>query len=203
MLSTINEMYSKLPNLVLGFHGCHKDIFDSVIRMGQHLKRSENDYDWLGNGIYFWENSYERAYDWAKARYGEDSRVVGAVIDLGFCLNLTDYKSSEVLQNWYALLEAYHSLTGTKIPENRNGRSKTDLLLRNLDCAVIQQIHAYNEQMGYEMYDSIRGVFIEGGEVYPGSGFSEKTHTQLCIVNPNCIKGYFAPMQAIIDYHIP
>ena len=51
--SICNEMYSKLPNLVLGFHGCHKDVFDSVVKGGQHLKRSENEYDWLGNGIYF------------------------------------------------------------------------------------------------------------------------------------------------------
>jgi hypothetical protein len=46
--SICNEMYSKLPNLVLGFHGCHKDVFDSVVKGGQHLKRSENEYDWLG-----------------------------------------------------------------------------------------------------------------------------------------------------------
>ena len=39
--SICNEMYSKLPNLVLGFHGCHKDVFDSVVKGGQHLKRSE------------------------------------------------------------------------------------------------------------------------------------------------------------------
>ena len=58
MSGIVNSMYSKLPNLVLGFHGCSKDTFDAVIQNGQHLKKSENDYDWLGNGIYFWENSY-------------------------------------------------------------------------------------------------------------------------------------------------
>ena len=203
MSGIVNSMYSKLPNLVLGFHGCSKDTFEAVIQNGQHLKKSENDYDWLGNGIYFWENSYERAYDWAKARYKEEARVVGAVIDLGYCLNMTDYKSSEILHLGYTLLEAFHSLTGTKMPENRKGRSKTDLLLRNLDCAVIQQIHAYNEKRGYEPYDSIRGVFTEGSEVYPGAGFVEKTHTQLCIINPNCIKGYFAPIEQEDGYRIP
>jgi len=33
VINTGNEMYSKLPNLVLGFHGCHKKVFDSVIKM--------------------------------------------------------------------------------------------------------------------------------------------------------------------------
>lgn len=190
MVNVSNQMYAKLPNLVLGFHGCHKDVFESVIKNGQHLKRSENDYDWLGNGIYFWENSYERAYDWAKARYSDDASVVGAVIDLGYCLNLTDYNSSPVLRLGYNLLKLYHDSNGSSMPVNRNGRSKTDLLLRNLDCAVIEQIHKYYREKNFEPYDSIRGIFTEGKEVYPGSGFVEKTHTQLCIVNPNCIKAF-------------
>lgn len=144
--SICNEMYSKLPNLVLGFHGCHKDVFDSVVKGGQHLKRSENEYDWLGNGIYFWENSPERALDWAKSRYKDEACVVGA---------------------------------------------------------VIEQIHKYYKLNNFETYDSIRGIFTEGKEVYPGSGFVEKTHVQLCIVNPNCIKGYFAPMPYNSEYRIP
>ncbi|MBR1598223.1 MAG: hypothetical protein IJ661_04810 [Lachnospiraceae bacterium] len=196
-------MYAKLPNLVFGFHGCHKSIYNMVVTEGRHLKPSENDYDWLGNGIYFWENSYERAYDWASAKYGDEAKVIGAVLDLGYCLNMTDYKSTQVLKLGYSLLETYNMLSGTAMPENKNGRSKTDLLLRNLDCAVIQQIHRYNAEMGYEPYDSIRGVFTEGDEVYPGAGFIEKTHTQICIVNPNCIKGYFAPIEKDTQYRIP
>jgi hypothetical protein len=29
------------------------------------LRVSRNDYDWRGNGIYFWEYSYQRAFQWA------------------------------------------------------------------------------------------------------------------------------------------
>ena len=64
-------------------------------------------------------------------------------------------------------------------------------------------VHRYNTAMGLEAYDSIRGLFTEGKEVYPGSGFVEKTHVQLCIVNPNCIKGYFAPMPYNGEFRIP
>lgn len=53
------------------------------------------------------------------------------------------------------------------------------------------------------MYDSVRGVFPEGGEVYPGSGFVDKTHIQICIVNPNCIKGYFNPIPYNKKYAMP
>lgn len=198
-----NDMYSKLPNLVLGFHGCNRETYEKVVLNREHLKPSENDYDWLGNGIYFWENSIERAYDWAKAKYSDEACVVGAVLDLGYCLNLTDYKSTKVLRLGYSLLEAFHISTNTNIPENRYGRSDTDLLLRNLDCAVIMQIHDYYKNNGLDMYDSIRGIFVEGKPAYPGSGFIEKTHTQICICNPNCIKGYFTPMPKIDEYNIP
>ena len=129
--------------------------------------------------------------------------MVGAVIDLGYCLNLTDYRSSSVLQLGYELLKTYNETMGNEMPKNRNGRSATDLLLRNLDCAVIEQIHKYYKLNNFETYDSIRGIFTEGKEVYPGSGFVEKTHVQLCIVNPNCIKGYFAPMPYNSEYRIP
>ena len=68
---------------MLGFHGCHKDTYRTVITKGGSLKASTNTYDWLGNGIYFWENNYTRASEWAYNRYGDDGAVIGAVIDLG------------------------------------------------------------------------------------------------------------------------
>lgn len=46
-------MYQKLPNLVIGFHGCTKKVFDAVVLRGDQMKSSNNEYDWLGNGIYF------------------------------------------------------------------------------------------------------------------------------------------------------
>ena len=99
-----NTLYDKFPNLVLGFHGCNSTTFRNVLYEHQHLRPSENDYDWLGNGIYFWENGYERALDWALARYGEDARIVGAIIDLGHCLNLTDTRFTKILSvNYYIL----------------------------------------------------------------------------------------------------
>lgn len=196
-------MYAKLPNLVLGFHGCSLEIYKKILHKHQHLKKSDNTYDWLGNGIYFWENSYQRAYEWAADRYKENAAVVGAVIDLGLCLNLTDYNSADILKQGYEMLKMKCEASGIELPQNKHGKSKTDLLLRDLDCAVIQQIHDYNHEMGKYSYDSVRGVFTEGKEIYPGAGFVEKTHIQLCIVNPNCIKGYFAPLAHKEEYPIP
>jgi hypothetical protein len=65
-------IYSDYPGLLFGFHGCRKSVYDKVIKKSLSLEPSSNSYDWLGGGIYFWENSYTRALDWAISRYEND-----------------------------------------------------------------------------------------------------------------------------------
>jgi hypothetical protein len=38
---------------VLGFHGCDKTVGEKVLANRDNLKASENDFDWLGTGVYF------------------------------------------------------------------------------------------------------------------------------------------------------
>ena len=200
----MNNMYSKLPNIVIGFHGCDITTYEQVLMEHKLLNKSTNSYDWLGNGVYFWENSYERALDWAKKNKKiKTPAVIGAIIDLGHCLNLTDYKSSEILMRGYEMLKLRNERLQIPLPENKNIKGNDDLLVRDLDCAVIQQIHEYHASEKLTPFDSVRGVFIEGKEIYPGSGFRDKTHIQICVVNPNCIKGYFKPIKVNEEYNIP
>ena len=197
-------MYKKLPNLVLGFHGCDREVFEKVVFYGEPMRISNNTYDWLGNGIYFWEQNYLRAYEWAeKSPKIKEPAVIGAVIDLGYCLNLTDSASAEKLRLGYEMLKLYIKATVKEMPENKKSEKTTDILLRDLDCAVIQQIHDYNKQKKIPDFDSVRGVFTEGGPVYPEACFQEKTHIQICICNPNCIKGYFNPLTPNPEYVMP
>ena len=53
-------------------------------------------------------------------------------------------------------------------------------------------IVAYFERApGPEPIDTIKAVFIEGPPIYPTAGFYEKTHTQIVVCNPECIRGVF------------
>ncbi len=199
-------MYSKRTGLVLGFHGCDQSVRDKVVfRKGEVLAPSSNDYDWLGGGIYFWENNSKRALDFArflKSNPPHNSKqqitkpsVLGAVIDLGHCLNLLDSEYLQLLENSYQFLKASKEIFGAKIPENLPLVENGDLLKRHLDCAVIESIHAFNKKEKLDAFDSVRGVFFEGKELYPNAGFKEKNHIQIAIRNPNCIKGYFIPRE--------
>jgi len=123
--------------------------------------------------------------------------VLGAIIDLGVCLDLIDSESLELVKESYRILEMSSQALGMKLPQNKKGKDSVDLLLRNLDCLVIESLHAGNLPFSY---DSVRGVFWEGEELYHNAGFKEKNHIQVCIRNPNCIKGYFLPRKLDAAY---
>lgn len=61
-----NTFYQKSPQTVLAFHGCDRSTAEEILNSWEkHLSPSENTYDWLGTGIYFWLNDPFRAYEWA------------------------------------------------------------------------------------------------------------------------------------------
>jgi len=194
-------MYSKFPSWMLGFHGCNQETYDRVFLHNEHLLPSTNTYDWLGNGIYFWENNYDRALEWAESHYPNNPAVIGAIVDLGICLNLSDSQFYPLLVDAYVALRSRLSDQGKDMPKNRLTKGQ-DVLLRDLDCSVIQQLHFNLRQLDCGGFDSVRGLFIEGEPVYPGSGLNNRTHIQLCIVNPNCIKGYFKPLSPSQEYPV-
>jgi len=199
-----------LPHFVLGYHGCDRATAASVINGSAQLTYDSHKYDWLGNGLYFWENDPKRALLWAeelKTRTGsrkvKHPAVIGAVIDLGYCLNLIETENLQLLKSGYSLLERkildanLTLLKGEKkleLPKNLPGSGGNgDLLLRNLDCAVIEGIHEYMREQSEEPFDSVRGVFWEGENLYPNAGFAEKNHIQICVRNQSQIKGFFYP----------
>jgi hypothetical protein len=59
-------MYIIRPNLIIGFHGCDAETCQYLLNIHDKIILSEKPYDWLGHGMYFWENNYERALLWAK-----------------------------------------------------------------------------------------------------------------------------------------
>jgi hypothetical protein len=142
--------------------------------------------------MYFWESNPQRGLDFANEAAQRNSSgpseafVIGVVIDLGLCLDLTTNTGIGWVRDAYASLRGGLTTAGIPLPENSQDR-----LRRNLDCAVIRHLHSMLEGEGRLPVDTIRGVFTEGQPVYPGAGFDEKTHVQIVVRNPLCIKGVF------------
>lgn len=147
--------------------------------------------------MYFWENDPWRALDFAKAAmeqkhltngHVEDPCVVGAVIDLGMCLNLLEIDAvREVSEAYNYLREAEKVAPNFKLPTN-TGR---EMGARFLDKAVIETVHKLRGRRTLPKYDTVRAAFIEGEQIYPGAGFRRKNHIQIAVRDEGCIKGYF------------
>jgi hypothetical protein len=185
---------------VLGYHGCDVSQAERVFAAKTSLAASENDYDWLGNGVYFWEHNAQRAHEFARElrdrprpRRTKIRRpaVVGAIIDLGDCLNLLDSRFIEMVKQAHDDLTLIHGEADEPLPSNSGG---PDRLMRRLDCAVIQTLHATREDRKEPAFDTVRAAFVEGEPIYDDAGFRAKNHIQLCVRNIACIKGYFRPL---------
>ncbi len=80
------------------------------------------------------------------------------------------------------------------MPVNRTPPGGNEVLIRALDCAVVNIIHARRKEDNLQPFDSVRAAFIEGEPIYEGGGFYEKTHIQVCVRETGKIKGYFRPI---------
>jgi hypothetical protein len=185
-------------SLVLGYHGCELAVARQIVGGEKELRPSVNEYDWLGNGIYFWEDSPARALQWAhneaKEKTGKvtEPAVLGAIIDLGNCLNLIDAEHLNLVKAAHiAYLELCRVSGG--VPLQNKGQN---LRARYLDKAVFETLHKLREQEAKSPFDTVRAFFVEGEPLYENAGLRALDHIQICVRDPGKIIGYFLPRGA-------
>lgn len=203
-------MYQIKKHLILGFHGCDEETCHRLINAPNDFHFNTNPYDWLGHGMYFWEDNERRAWQWAqeKCKQGKIKQpaVLGAVINPGHCCNFLDSKYTENLARYYQNM----TLNTVQYPENKNAKSDPykDKLLRELDCSVIEYMHKTiredqemeRQKLGFTVtpsFDTVRCAFLEGAPAFPGAGIKLKTHIQICVRNPNSILAFFRPRHTL------
>jgi hypothetical protein len=180
---------------VLGFHGCDEVTAGKVAAGLEGLKPSRNDYDWLGHGLYFWEDGCERALRWAKEQSRRSDSpikspaVLGAVIDLGNCLDLVQVEYLDLVKDAHQhLVELFEEIDRTP-PAN----SGPGMRSRKLDCAVFESLHQFRTREKKSAFDCVRAFFTEGEPLYPNAGIRHLDHVQICVRDPRSIVGYFLP----------
>lgn len=173
----------RFARIVLGYHGCDPAFADALITGAVSIagwKPSENPYDWLGRGVYFWEYAPERAREWSRK-----GGVVGAVIQLGTCLDLANVGYTRMLGRTYDSLAETYLARGEPLPENREKRRERDRLV--VDEAVLSAA-----EVGV-IYQTVRCPFLEGDPAFPDSGILAESHIQLAVRDLSCILGVFRP----------
>lgn len=181
----------RFARIVVGYHGCEQKLANGLLTGKIPIadwNKSENAYDWLGEGIYFWEHSPGRALRWAIDRFQRRAAVIGAVIQLGTCFDLLDEKITTLLARSYPQFVESYAAVATPLPTNRG----TEWKLRELDCAVINDCIRRVGLRNYS-FDTVRGAFLEGPPVFPGTTISAQTHIQIAVRTLDCILGVFRP----------
>ncbi len=195
----MNEAF-QYQRLILGYHGCDKGVAEEVLKGEASLEESDNSYDWLGTGIYFWEHGPERALEWAeyrkKAGKIKQPSVIGAVIHLGRCFDLMDRKATKMLSKAFIGFEKAMEGSGYEIPGNEPvSVNDNDSILRKLDCSVLNwAMKSFDDSNEEGSFDSVRGLFQEAELAYEGSAIRMKSHIQIAVRNQACILGYFKPV---------
>jgi hypothetical protein len=185
----------KYDRMVVAYHGCGATTAESILsgKPRTRFKASENHYDWLGHGVYFWEFGYDRALRFAKFQMTwkkfRKPAVVGAVVQLGNCFDLLDTRSTAKLAKAYSAFVKSRP-NGANLPVNAG--KTPEKKFRHLDCAVLNFYLTAQEDAG-KGYDSVRGAFIEGERAFPSSEIYKEAHIQIAVRNQDCILGVFRP----------
>lgn len=177
---------------VIAYHGCDAAVADKLLA-GAPFEPSQNDFDWLGEGIYFWEYGADRALRFASFQQDQGKvttpAVIGAIVQLGRCFDLMDTRFTSLLPDAYEMCRQAYATAGKSLPVNLG--KTPDKKLRRLDCAVL---NLYLQQRGDEAFQSVRGAFEEGEPAFDGSMIRRETHIQIAVRDPRCILGVFRPM---------
>ncbi len=182
--------------VVIGYHGCDRELAAALVSGQTKIKAEARSYHWLGGGVYFWENDEERAFEWAeeKATRGEikTPAVIGGVIEMRRCLDLSVRENVPLIKAAHESLVALFAQSGRPMPQNKKAPKdvREDNVMRFLDCAVLDHLIVKST----DGFDTVRGLFVEGGRVYEGAEIYNKTHAEIAVRNLDCIRGLFWPL---------
>ena len=130
--------FADYPLTVLAFHGTSRKVAEKILSGQSELKSSSHSWEWLGDGVYFWENAPERALRWAIEREKEEPTVIGAIIQVGRCLNLMDKSSNLPVIQAYERVSKLFDANRIPLPEN-NGK------FHYRDAIVLNYVHRIAE----------------------------------------------------------
>jgi hypothetical protein len=170
------------PLEVYGYHGTSLKAAQGIIEQGFNF--SINDYDWLGTGVYFFQDAPLRAYSWATERYPDAPAVIKSKLVLENCLDLLDIGWFPLIRETYDLFVTAYRKTNIPLPRQNPQRSKA----HRLDCAFFNYLVGEIIESQGENVGAIRAVFNEGDRIYADSAIFDRAHIQIAIRNLTLIE---------------
>ena len=162
----------------IGYHGTSAEAAERILAAG--FEPSRNEYDWLGDGAYFFQDAPVRAMEWARQRFGPDAAVIGAEIDLDSCIDLLDIPWHIQVARAYRRYRGGLEKNGQLLPRQSAGAHRLDRSVMNY---LIDRLEA-----GGRAVTSVRAAFAEGEPAFPGSALLNRSHVQIAVRNSAVIQ---------------
>jgi hypothetical protein len=153
-------------SLIKAYHAGDVEGIESLISRGSGIPFSASPGNWLGDGVYFWENDPLRAEHWQMQR--NKGAILECEIDTRYLFNLL--RREEDTDLFYA--EAKDSLKKLKAVNNRTAQSF------ELDRNLFNKIR--DKFMGQGMC-GIRMAFHLGESITLDGNIFENQHIQICL----------------------
>jgi hypothetical protein len=164
--------------VIRGYHGTSATHAAVILRDG--FRPSDNDYDCLGDGVYFFEDGAAEAGAWATRAHPSEPAVVRADVRLEDCMDLKDSIG------WVPLLAQAHDQMlrvsrehGVPLPRQTSNTHRLDRVLIEVMVAILAREGT--------RIRAVRAVFAEGAPAFPGSFLSEGFHVQVAVRDADLI----------------
>jgi hypothetical protein len=168
---------------VVGYHGTSIARAQEILRDGVHP--SDNWYDWLGPGIYLFQDAPLRAWAFAAKHHGTaNAAVIGVGVELADCLDLLDIGWIGALKSAFQILRESGATSTPPLRAQRPGPRGGP---HGLDRAVVKLVIATLWRRDRKRIRCVRGAFEEGRRLYPRSAFRELTHVQIVVRHTSLI----------------
>lgn len=203
----VNDKDEPLP--VYGYHGTSEKRAAHILTPSSqnlfNFNPSANDYDWLGHGIYFFQDYSIHVVEHAEAAARQDAcapAVLQFEIDLTDCLDLGDYRKQNLVLNAFKLCDDMARASGVPLPRQQSlvrelaegipGR-KQDLPGQGgphrLDCYILNHARLIAQKKDKHI-KSARGIFVEGKPIYENSHFHSRAHVQIAVFDQSVIRRF-------------
>lgn len=161
--------------LVWGYHGTLRRHAEAILENGFEL--SQNPWDWLGDGVYFWQDAPHRAGtwgdEWARKESNDEIAVIRAKIRLEDCMDLLDTKWMEVVRDFGKAFATLHRWQATELRNKPGGQ-------HDLDAAFFNYLVDSLGRQGVTV-NSIRAAIAEGDPILEDSPIRLKSHVQIAV----------------------
>jgi hypothetical protein len=187
MTSNSNDLETDSNIWVYGYHGTSRSRAERILAEG--FKPSANGYDWLGTGVYFWQDAPNHAFLWARQNHPTEPAVIQSRLRIDdSCLDLLDTLDIDNPDFWMCMYNTFTAVrwdSGQAVPtQNPDVSGK-----RYLDCEFFDYVRAaVGQDSSSDSVGAIRSAFIEGKRIFPNSAIYDRTHVQIAIINTNLIE---------------